>query len=151
MICSACELLTIDRLYAKAGEPINTRDRTRWNSCRYLELHPSYQSLQKAAENGCTNCQAFHEKLLTLHGGAQALAKRLAILAGSQDFPVPVIAYLSFGTKIATKKKSIIAHICLQVGTQNLGPSEFSLILTFKIIGPRGYCPCLNNYSLYKF
>jgi hypothetical protein len=69
MICSSCEILTIHRLYTRAVEPVNSRDRTTWNRSPHLEFHSSYQSLQRAARNGCTNCLSFHERFLTLDGG----------------------------------------------------------------------------------
>jgi hypothetical protein len=145
MICSSCEILTIDRLYTRAGEPVNTRDRTTWNRNGYLELHSSYQSLQRAARNGCTNCLSFDENFLTLDGGFKSLTKRLAVLAGSQDSPVPIIAYLDFGTKISIKEKSLIANLNLQVGAEIANPGVNPLILTFKIIRPRGCCSRLGN------
>jgi hypothetical protein len=150
MICSSCEILTIDRLYTRAGEPVNTRDRTTWNRNGYLELHSSYQSLRRAARNGCTNCLSFHEKFITLDGGFKCLTKRLAVLAGSQDSPVPIIAYLDFGTKISIKGKSLIANLNLQVGTEIANPGVNPLILTFKIIRPRGCCSRLGNCSIHN-
>jgi AhpD family alkylhydroperoxidase len=150
MICPSCEILTIDRLYTRGREPVNTRDRTTWNRNGYLELHSSYQSLQRAARNGCTNCLSFHEKFLTLDGGFKSLAKRLAVLAGSQGSPVPIIAYLDFGTKISIKGKSLIANLNLQVGTEIANPGVNPLISTFKIIRPRSYCSRPSNCSIYK-
>jgi hypothetical protein len=106
MICSSCEILTIDRLYTRAGEPVNTRDRTTWNRNGYLELHSSYQSLQRAARNGCTNCLSFDENFLTLDGGFKSLTKRLAVLAGSQDSPVPIIAIWTSGRRSRSRKRA---------------------------------------------
>jgi len=150
MVCSSCEALTIDRLCARAREPVSTRDRTRWNRNGYLELHSSYQSLQRAARNGCTNCLSFHEKFLTLDGSFKSLTKRLAALAGSQDSPVPIIAYLDFRTKTSSEGKSLIVNLNLQVGTEIANPGVNPLILTFKIIRPRGCCSRLGDRSINK-
>lgn len=150
MICSSCEILTIDRLHTRAGESVNTRDRTTWNRNGYLELHSSYQSLQMAARNGCTNCISFHEDFLTLDSGIESLTKRLTVLAGTQDSPVPIIAYLDMGTKMSTKEKSLIANLNLQLGTEIANPGVNPLILTFKIIRPRGCCSRLGNCSIHN-
>jgi hypothetical protein len=148
MICSSCEILTIHRLYTRAVEPVNSRDRTTWNRSPYLEFHSSYQSLQRAARNGCTNCLSFHERFLTLDGGFKPLTKRLAVLAGSQDSPVPIIAYLDFGDGIS--RKPLIANLHLQVGTEISKPGVNPLILSSELIRPRGCCSRLSNCSIHK-
>ena len=141
MVCSACEVLTIDRLYLKGRQPVNTRDRTKWNRSGYLEFHPTYRSLQDSAGDGCTNCQHFHSRFVDLGSGEELLANRIAALAGSENSPVPVIAWIDFWTKTSDEGRSRISNLSLQVGTEIVGPGINPLSLTFKVTRPRGHSP----------
>ncbi|PVH80460.1 HET-domain-containing protein [Cadophora sp. DSE1049] len=137
MICSSCEALTIDRLYSKARQPVNTRDRTKWNRSGYLEFHPTYQSLHDTATDGCTNCLYLHSKFVELEGSEELLATRVAALAGPKQCPVPVIAWIDFWTKTSDEGRSRISNLSLQVGTEIASPGVNPLSLTFKVIRPR--------------
>lgn len=145
MICSACKVLTIDRLYSKGRQPVNTRDRTKWNRSGYLEFHPTYRSLQDSARDGCANCQQFHLKFVELSSSEEVLAKRIAALAGSECSPVPVIAWVDFWTKTSDEGRSRISNLSLQVGTEIAGPGINPLSLIFKVTRPRGHIPTKND------
>ena len=135
MICTSCENLTIDRLYARASEYV-PKSRSGWKQTGYLEHHRSYECLKRAAEDGCTNCQAFHERFVDLGGGVQGLRKRLASLAKSRGPPFPIIVFLQMGFNEGGKYP--IHKLRLQVGEEPLKPGVGPLGVAFKISRLRG-------------
>jgi hypothetical protein len=148
MICTACENLTINRLYARGCEHDPTT--SEWKQAGYLILHDSYEALEAAAADGCQNCRTFHSRFVDTCGDVQGLrvalrGRRVELLMEDRDASPPIIAWLHTEPDDSDKSKRKIHQLYLQVGSEPWKPGVDHLSIAFRICVPRGTLHTTSN------
>jgi hypothetical protein len=122
MACKSCESLSIDELF----------ERTHTAPGHWI-LHPSFELLETAANDGCHSCQAFHKHFSE---GFPYLKERLVQLQQSRGTNPPVIVFLHMAFSQVRNKQ--IHKLHAQIGDQPDRPGIEPLRISFRVCRPRG-------------
>lgn len=122
MTCKSCENLSIDELFERAH-----------TAHGHWKLHPSFDLLEAAANDGCNTCRAFHKHF---SDDFMDLKGKLVQLEQSRGTSPPIIVFLQMAFSQGRKRPIHKLHV--QIGDEPDRPGIEQLRISFRVCKPRG-------------